>query len=97
MAIIDDFNLLLTRLGNANADLSGLGIQRVFDELFDNGGRALNDLASGNLGGDFFWEQTNGHGTKRKGSCRQRQGRKIKQIKDVLRGMFFHAILTVRL
>jgi acyl transferase domain-containing protein len=38
------------------------GVERVFDELLDGGGGALEDLAGGNARGNLVGQHSNGHG-----------------------------------
>jgi hypothetical protein len=40
-----------------DGDAGGVGVESVFDELFDNAGRALDDFAGGDLVGDLLGQQ----------------------------------------
>jgi hypothetical protein len=48
-------------LGDLNADLAGIGIDGVLDELFDHGGGPFDHLTRRDLGGDLRRELLNGH------------------------------------
>lgn len=49
ITIIADLNQPKPTLFNINADMGGVGIDGVFDQFFDNGCRACDHLASGDL------------------------------------------------
>ena len=48
-AIVLDADLLLAAELDVNRDAAGTGVDRVLDELLDDRGRALDDLAGGDL------------------------------------------------
>jgi hypothetical protein len=52
-AVVRHFNQAPARFFNLNADRCPTGIQSVFKQLFNDGGRPFNDFAGSNLGCDF--------------------------------------------
>ncbi len=49
-------------LPSFNRDLAGLGVERILDELFDDGSGPLDDFARGDAGGLLRAEHPNGQG-----------------------------------
>ena len=46
-AVIDNADQRETALADLDGDLRGAGVERIFDQLFDDGGGALDDLPRG--------------------------------------------------
>ena len=60
--VVDDLEPAQTAFLDADLDLAGPGIQRVLQQLLDGGGRALDDLAGGDLADQHVGQQGNGAG-----------------------------------
>ena len=61
-AVVGDLDEGNTAPAGQDFDASGGGVDRIFNEFFDDGGRSFDDLAGGHLAGDLFGEQVNtGH------------------------------------
>ena len=61
-AVVDDLKPAQTAFLDADLDLAGPGIQRVLQQFLDGGGRALDDLAGGDLADQHVGQQGNGAG-----------------------------------
>ncbi len=61
MAVITNSNTLQAAVLQINMQLRGLGIQTVFQQLFNNRCGALNHLARGDLIDQVIGELLNGH------------------------------------
>ena len=57
-AIVNHANHRNATAANHHVDLTGTGVDTVFDELLDDRSRALDDLAGRYLAGNGFWEQS---------------------------------------
>src|SRR5689334_11776317 len=58
-AVIGDLDEFFASGFDLNFDAGGTGVQRVFQEFFDHGGRALDDLSSGDFVGNGFGKDVN--------------------------------------
>ena len=56
VAVVGDADELAAAGFDVDADAGGAGVEGVFEELFDDGGGALDDLAGGDLVGDLIGE-----------------------------------------
>ena len=56
VAVVGDADELAAAGFDFDADARGAGVERVFEEFFDHGGRAVDDLAGGDLVGDLVGE-----------------------------------------
>ena len=56
VAVVDDANHALAAGFDFDADGFGAGVERVFEQLFDDGGGPLDDFARGDAVGDSFRE-----------------------------------------
>ena len=53
VAVVGDANQLASARFNFDADAIGAGVERVLQQLFDDGGGPIHHLAGGNLIGDL--------------------------------------------
>jgi hypothetical protein len=49
VAVVDDANEFASAGFDLDADACGAGVERIFEELFDDGGRAFDDFTGGDL------------------------------------------------
>ena len=56
VAVVDDADHALAAGFDFDADRSGTGVDGVFEQFFNDGGRALDDFARGDAVGDSFRE-----------------------------------------
>ena len=59
--VVDDLDQLDAATPDRHPDPGGAGVDRVFDQLLDDGNRALDDLSGGDLADGSFVEQAKGH------------------------------------
>ena len=63
VAVVGQTDQLDTALLQIQANLAAAGIETVFQQFLDDGGRALDHLAGGDLGNEQVWEEVDmGHG-----------------------------------
>jgi hypothetical protein len=71
VSVVDDANELATASFDLDADAGGVGIEGVFEELFDDGCRTLDDFTSSDLVRHYVREDANAaHGLIVMGSSR---------------------------
>ncbi len=59
IAVIGDADQLAAAGFDFNADARGAGVERIFEQLFDHGGGAVNHFAGGDLVGHLVRENSN--------------------------------------
>ncbi len=80
-AIVNDADHRTAAAADHDLDLAGLGVEGVLDELFYDRGRALDDLAGGDLAGDVLREE----GDAAHAGLRSRRGRAVRFANGVVR------------
>ena len=61
LAVVDDLDQRAAAVLQRDVDAPGPGVDGIFHQLLDCGGRPLDDLAGGDAVDDVGWEQTNRH------------------------------------
>ena len=70
VAVVDDADHALAAGFDFDANAVGAGVERVFEQLLDDGGGALDDFAGGDAVGDSFREYADAAHAVRSFRCR---------------------------
>ena len=70
VAVVGDADELAAAGFDLDADAGGAGVERVFEQLFDDGGGAVDDFAGGDLVGDLVGQDADAaHEAIVRGGC----------------------------